>query len=192
MLTRVISGGQTGVDRAALDAAMALGIDVGGWCPCGRRALDGVIPAKYPLKETRGKSYQTRTKWNVRDSDASLILCLGEPSGGTALTIKHCKYLGKPFYIHLLNSEWGTYLDGEDFYGVPYWFNSRDIQVFNVAGPREGRYFPVYDQAHSLLTGIFRLLLGDSDDQNVCEPCVDYISQPSTVCERAVQQRMQV
>jgi len=71
VLEKIVSGGQAGVDRAALDAAMALGIDIGGWCPRGRRAIDGEIPAKYPLKETRGKSYQTRTMWNVRDSDAT-------------------------------------------------------------------------------------------------------------------------
>jgi len=172
---RIISGGQTGVDRAALDAAMELGIPVSGWCPRGRKALDGVIPDKYPLTETRGKAYQARTKWNVRDSDTTLILCLGEPSGGTALTIKYCEQLGKPFYVHCLNSEWGTYVDGEDFYGVIYWMNCHAIDVLNVAGPREGKYFPVYDQAHSFLTGVFRQQLGGN--QNVYEPSALYISQ---------------
>jgi len=188
-LKRVISGGQTGVDRAALDAAMDLGIEIGGWCPRGRKALDGVIPDKYPLQETRGKSYQTRTKWNVRDSDGTLILCLGEPSGGTALTIKHCEKLGKPFYVHRLNSEYGTYVGGNDFSGAGALFNC-NMQVLNVAGPREGKYFPVYDQAHSFLSGLFRQLL--NDDHNVYEPCAAYMVQPSIVCEQSVQQRMQV
>jgi len=171
---KVVSGGQTGVDRAALDAAMDSGIEVGGWCPRGRKALDGVIPAKYPLKETKGASYQTRTKWNVRDSDATLILCLGEPSGGTALTIKQCEKLGKPFYVHCLNSEYGTYLDGEDYGGVIYWMSCFDIQVLNVAGSREGKYFPVYDQARSFLTGVFRQLPGD---ESVYEPNTPYLYQ---------------
>jgi len=170
-LKRVISGGQTGVDRAALDAAMDSGLEVGGWCPRGRKALDGVIPARYPLTETRGKSYQTRTKWNVRDSDATLILCLGEPSGGTALTIKHCEKLGKPFYVHKLNSEYGTYVGS-----VGSWLSFKNIQVLNVAGPREGRYFPVYDQAHGFLSSLFRQLLGD--DQNVYEPKNYYQFEP--------------
>jgi len=100
-------------------------------------------------------------------------LCLGEPSGGTALTIKHCEQLGRPFYVYLLNSEYGTYLDGEDFYSVVYWFSCHDIQVLNVAGPREGKYFPVYDQAHSFLTGLLRQIL--NDDQNVYEPCAAYM-----------------
>jgi hypothetical protein len=125
----------------------------------------------------------------VRDSDATLILCLGEPSGGTALTIKYCEKLGRPFYVHRMNSEYGTYVDGEDFYSVVYWFNCHDIQVLNVAGPGGGKYFPVYGQAHSFLSGVFRLLL--DGDQNVCEPCVDYISQPSAVCERIVNEEVQ-
>jgi len=176
-LKRVISGGQTGVDRAALDAAMKLGIDVGGWCPRGRKALDGVIPARYPLTETRGKSYQTRTKWNVRDSDATLILCLGEPSGGTALTIKYCEQLGKPFYVHRLNSEWGTYLDGEYFGEVICWLNTLHVSVLNVAGPREGKYFPAYDQANSFLHGLFQQLLARDKHGTICEPESGYYWQ---------------
>ena len=73
---RVLSGGQTGVDRAALDAAIDLGLPVGGWCPKGRLAEDGVIPARYPLIETRSPLYAERTEWNVRDTDATLVLVL--------------------------------------------------------------------------------------------------------------------
>jgi len=167
-----VSGGQTGVDRAALDAAMALGLEVGGWCPRGRKSLDGTIPAKYPLQETRGTGYQTRTKWNVRDADATLILCMGEPSGGTALTVKYCEQLGKPFYVHRLNSEWGTYIDGEGCGDVLYWMNCNDIQVLNVAGPREGKYSPVYDQAYCCLKDLFQQVLISNDD--VYEPMAAY------------------
>jgi len=184
-LKRIISGGQTGVDRAALDAAMDSGLEIGGWCPRGRKALDGVIHAKYPLTETRGKSYQTRTKWNVRDSDATLILCLGEPSGGTALTIKHCEKLGKPFYVHKLNSEYGTYVGGVDFGGVGNGLSHQNIQVLNVAGPREGKYFPVYDQAYGFLSGLFRQLF--NGDHNAYEPCSAYMFQPDAVSESPAQ-----
>src|SRR5438309_682688 len=88
MLLRIISGGQTGVDRAALDAALACGVPCGGCCPQGRRAEDGPIAARYPLTETPSPDYPPRTERNVRDADATLILIKGMPSGGTALTIE--------------------------------------------------------------------------------------------------------
>jgi hypothetical protein len=72
MIGRLVSGGQTGVDRAALDVALKLGIPCGGWCPRGRQAEDGVIPARYPLAETPSEGYSERTRWNVRDADATL------------------------------------------------------------------------------------------------------------------------
>ena len=168
MLEKVISGGQSGVDRAALDAAMGAGITVGGWCPRGRKALDGVIPAKYPLQETRDKSYKTRTKWNVRDADATLILCRDEPTGGTALTIKQCEALDKPYYLYQLQGNNSTYVDGpENPYDLLYWFNSHQIRTLNVAGPREGRHCPIYTHAYGFLKELFSLLQNGSD---VCEP----------------------
>jgi hypothetical protein len=87
------------VDRAALDVALALGLPVGGWCPKGRRAEDGVIPARYPLVETPEPDYETRTRRNVEDSDGTLILNLGPPDGGTALTAAHARQIGKPCLI---------------------------------------------------------------------------------------------
>jgi len=161
-LKKVISGGQTGVDRAALDVAMALGIAVGGWCPRGRRAMDGEIPVKYPLIETQGKSYQTRTKWNVRDSDATLIICRDDPAGGTALTIKYCEQLGKPFTICQLNPAGTTEAVGKmhgaaDPDSLLHWLHYCHVQVLNVAGPREEKHCPIYAQAYALLSGLFQL-----------------------------------
>ena len=83
----VVSGGQTGVDRAALDVARELGIPCGGWCPRGRRAEDGPIPEAYPVRETPSTAYPERTAWNVRDSDGTLVITRGKPRGGTALTV---------------------------------------------------------------------------------------------------------
>ena len=76
MLAKIISGGQTGVDRAALDVAIAMGIPHGGWCPKGRRAEDGTIPARYHLAETRSAAYRQRTEWNVRDSEGTVIFTI--------------------------------------------------------------------------------------------------------------------
>src|SRR6516162_4541079 len=89
----VVSGGQTGVDRGALDAALGLGVPCGGWCPDGRRAEDGVIPARYPVTELRGAGYEERTHKNVEDSDGTLIITFGQVSGGTARTLEVCRKL---------------------------------------------------------------------------------------------------
>ncbi|MFW5955765.1 MAG: putative molybdenum carrier protein, partial [Rhodothermales bacterium] len=97
MLKKIISGGQTGVDRAALDASRSLGLELGGWCPAGRRAEDGPIDRSYPLKETEDADYATRTRKNVVDSDGTLIVSPGPLSGGTKLTRELAEGYGRPF-----------------------------------------------------------------------------------------------
>ncbi len=97
--SRVISGGQTGVDRAALDAALATGIDHGGWCPRGRRAEDGPIGPRYRLRETRSSRYHIRTRENVREADGTLILCCGSLSGGTQLTRRLARERSQPCLV---------------------------------------------------------------------------------------------
>jgi hypothetical protein len=96
MIAQVLSGGQTGVDRAALDVAIERGIPVSGWCPRGRRAEDGIIPDRYRLTETPSQDCAERIAWNVRDADATLILAWGTPTGGTLLTLDVCLKQGKP------------------------------------------------------------------------------------------------
>lgn len=138
-LSKIISGGQTGVDRAALDAAMELGIPCGGWCPRGRRSEDGAIPDNYPLQETGALSYNKRTKLNIHDSDGTLILNRGELDGGTAYTVVLAEKIGKP---HLIVD-----LEKADPQEVRKWFTEKDIRVLNVAGPREGKRPGIYQQA---------------------------------------------
>src|SRR5436309_586670 len=99
MIRRILSGGQTGVDRAALDVALALGLPCDGWCPRGRKAEDGPLPDRYPLRETPTDAYAERTAWNVRDADGTLVLLRGRPSGGTALTIELADRYGKPCLV---------------------------------------------------------------------------------------------
>ena len=96
MLEKIVSGGPTGADRAALDIALTLGLPVGGGCPQGRRAEDGVMPDRYPLTETPERDYDTRTRRNIEDADGTLILNLGKLDGGTALTARHARQIGQP------------------------------------------------------------------------------------------------
>ncbi len=130
MIERVVSGGQTGVDRGALDAALAAGVDCGGWCPKDRRAEDGTIPAKYPLKEMPSADYRDRTLRNVQDSDGTLILMTGKLSGGTALTREFALAKSKPLMLIDLDRP----LSPES---VLHWATKQGIRVLNVAGPRE-------------------------------------------------------
>ncbi|NBC47767.1 MAG: hypothetical protein GVY22_07230 [Gammaproteobacteria bacterium] len=133
-LRRVLSGGQTGVDRAALDVALEqaarLSLEVGGWCPRGRWAEDGAIPLRYPLQETPSAEPAQRTEWNLRDSDATLVLTRGELAGGTALTVALARDRGHPLRIVDLNLE-ATQGPIRD------WLHDASIGVLNVAGPRE-------------------------------------------------------
>ncbi|HRR56532.1 MAG TPA: putative molybdenum carrier protein [Acidobacteriota bacterium] len=149
MKPRVISGGQTGVDRAALDAAAAAGLRVGGWCPAGRLAEDGVIPSTYPLRETPTADYAQRTEWNVRDADATLICCAGPPGGGTAFTWRFAVECGKPvFLVELQEPPPPT--------SVLVWLRDMKIAVLNVAGPRESQAAGIYQTARFFLGEVFR------------------------------------
>lgn len=127
---RIVSGGQTGVDRAALDVAIALGIDHGGWCPRGRLAEDGQIPARYQLRETDSSDYAVRTEQNVIDSDGTLVLYLGQMSGGTELTRRVARKHRRP----VLEIDLANQPNAGD---VHRWLDTNNIQVLNVAGPRE-------------------------------------------------------
>jgi len=139
-LKKVVSGGQTGVDRAALDAALELKVPCGGWCPKGRLAEDGPLPARYPLTETPTSEYAQRTEWNVRDSDGTLILSYGEPTGGTAQTIDVAKRLKKPHLILDLTER-------PSAQAVHAWALAHAIAVLNVAGPRESKCPGIYAMA---------------------------------------------
>ncbi len=143
-LERVVSGGQTGVDRAALDVALELGLGCGGWCPQGRRAEDGALHAKYPLRETPLPDYAQRTEWNVRDADGTLILTRGSPTEGTAATVELARRYGKPHLVLDLEQ-------GADAAAARQWLAKRKLKVLNVAGPRESKCPGIYAQAVALL-----------------------------------------
>ena len=148
---KIISGGQTGVDRGALDAAMALGISHGGWCPRGRLAEDGTIPRRYRLRETQSSEYPQRTEQNVLDSDATLIICRGDPRGGTELTVHLATKHGKPCWI----------VDLDDLpdavaarHNIRRWLESNNVAVLNVAGPRQSQSSGIAAAAEKFISGL--------------------------------------
>lgn len=150
-LVEIVSGGQTGVDRAALDVALERGLRCGGWCPSGRRAEDGAIPARYPLRETPSTAYPERTEWNVRDSDGTLVLHRGPLRGGTALTLGLARRLGRPaLAVDLTAAPCAE--------AVRDWIARERIGRLNVAGPRESEHPGVHDQAAAFLREVLRAL----------------------------------
>jgi hypothetical protein len=141
---RVISGGQTGVDRAALDVAIALDVPHGGWCPLGRLAEDGRIPDCYQLQETDSPEYPVRTERNVLESDATIVLCRGTPTGGTDLTIRMARKHHRPCLV--VDLELPRPPDE-----VRRWLKGHRVRVLNVAGPREGQNPGIGRQAGEFL-----------------------------------------
>jgi hypothetical protein len=144
---RVVSGGQTGVDRAALDAALRLGVPCGGWCPAGRLAEDGTIPARYPLTELPSAAYDERTRKNVEDSDATLIVTFGDASGGTAYTIAVCARLARP---HLIVDA-STLTREEAVRRAVRFVREEGVGQLNVAGPRASGEPRAYQFAYALV-----------------------------------------
>jgi hypothetical protein len=125
----IVSGGQTGVDRGALDAAIALNISHGGWCPRGRLAEDGRIPSRYELRETEAIEYAVRTERNVVDSCGTLLLFNGRMQRGTLLTYRLAKKHVRP--VHRVRLD--TSLDVGQ---IQLWLLDHQVKVLNVAGPR--------------------------------------------------------
>ncbi len=131
---KIISGGQTGVDRGALDAALAKGARCGGWCPEGRQAEDGEIPPRYPMTVLPGAGYRERTRQNVLDSDATVIIYFGqvEPNSGTELTLNQCINAARPYLLIDANSVSVDKAASE----VLAFCQSNNVQRLNLAGPR--------------------------------------------------------
>lgn len=143
----IVSGGQTGADRAALDCAIRNDVPHGGWCPRGRKAEDGLLDTKYLLQETESAGYIQRTRRNVIDSDGTLIVNNGKLEGGTLATAKLAGKLGKPYLVLRLDSgvgdeETGRLLD---------WLRRESIETLNVAGPRESKRPGIYSLTNELL-----------------------------------------
>lgn len=152
------------MDRAALDVALELHIPCGGWCPKGRKAEGGSLDPKYPLKETESFDYAVRTEWNVRDSDGTLVITRGKPTGGTAYTIAMARVHKKPCLVVDLENvsfprkresqvnERDPHFRGDD---IERWLVDNNIHILNIAGPRESNIKGIYNDAKTLLLEVF-------------------------------------
>lgn len=158
-VSRIVSGGQTGVDRAALDVAIFLEIHHGGWCPRGRKAEDGPISDVYQLTETGSSSYVVRTEKNVTDSDGTLILYRNRMSRGTALTASFTRRHVRPCLAidisAMQSSDSSADWIGKKVEEIHAWLMQEAIETLNVAGPRESTSSGITADAHTLLLNAF-------------------------------------
>jgi hypothetical protein len=156
LITTIVSGGQTGADRAALDVAMAWGIAVAGWVPNGRMAEDGPIPLRYTgLRETLSADPAERTRLNVRDCDGSLILSHGALRGGSLLAAVTARQMGRPLlHVDLMRHDMA-----EAVAMIAGWIRTQRIRALGVGGPRASEDARVYDATVVLLSGLLGWLL---------------------------------
>jgi hypothetical protein len=152
-LRRIVSGGQTGVDRGALDAALAAGIDCGGWAPGDRSAEDGVIPERYPLILLPNGSNRQRTRLNVVDSDGTAILYYESLQGGARLTRNLCALLKRPYILINARKTPDPLAAAE---AVARFVEGNGIQTLNVAGPRASGWEAGYRFALDVVSGVVR------------------------------------
>jgi hypothetical protein len=150
-LAKIISGGQTGIDRGTLDAAIACGFPCGGWCPSGRLAEDGRIPDRYPVIELREGGYRQRTLRNVLESDGAAILYFAQIEGGTEETLLFCIEKHKPYKLidaEEVSAERAAFL-------LVSFVQHYGIEVLNVAGPRQSQA----PHAHAYAYAVINVLL---------------------------------
>ena len=144
---KIISGGQTGVDRAALDVALRHGIESGGWCPAERLDEFGKIPDHYPIQELQGSSFTERTLQNVKDSDGTIVVYPGKLEGGTEQTVRFCIELKRPHELidaSKISTEGAVKLIGD-------FVDKNKINILNLAGPRQSEWPEGYDYASRVL-----------------------------------------
>ena len=150
---KIISGGQTGVDRAALDVALKHGIECGGWCPTGRLDEFGRIPAQYPAQELEAGGFGERTLQNVKDSDGTLIIYPGKLGGGTEQTVRFCVEQQRP--QELIDASKVSAQDAATL--IAGFVRKHKIDILNVAGSRQSEWAKGYDYAFRVLNRFLEL-----------------------------------
>ena len=150
---KIISGGQTGVDRAALDVALNHGIDCGGWCPAGRLDEFGRIPDRYPLQELESGGFTERTLQNVKDSDGTVIIYPGKIAGGTEQTVRFCQDLQRPY--ELIDASGVSAEDAAKL--ISDFVRKHKIEILNFAGPRQTGWPEGYHYASRVLEVFLKL-----------------------------------
>ncbi|MCG6187975.1 putative molybdenum carrier protein [Maribellus maritimus] len=152
MCQKIISGGQTGVDRGALDACLNNNFSHGGWCPKGRMAEDGRIDIKYKLDETGESNYNSRTYKNVRNSNATLIIVNGDLKGGTLLTQQIATQMKKPVLILFPEKP-----DAKDsFLKMITFIQNNNVSILNIAGPRKSEWIQGYQYSFQLVSDFIK------------------------------------
>ncbi len=157
MVKKIISGGQTGVDQAALDVAIKLDIPHGGWIPKGRLTENGVLDDKYQLKEMATASYNKRTEQNVIDADGTLIISRGKLTGGSEYTREMIQYHNRP-WLHLDLAKINAFQAARE---IRDWIADHGIEILNVAGPRASKDPTIYRATADILETAFYLDLVD-------------------------------
>ena len=177
MIKRIVSGGQTGVDRAALDVAIKLGIAHGGWIPRGRLTENGPLPKKYHLKETSSSRYSVRTEKNVVDTDGTLILSHGELIDGTEYTRKMAIRHSRP-WLHIDLVQTAAFHAATT---ITHWIREKKIEILNVAGARASEDPAIYSDTLSILESVYYLGLVENNmtgGDKVINPLKLQLKQP--------------
>ena len=146
-MIKIISGGQTGVDRGALQAALDWQVSCGGWCPAGRKAEDGRIPVHFPVTELTGAGYAQRTERNVLDSEATVLIYFGTISGGSRLTLHCCRQANRPS----LEIDASKIATAEAAQRMLAFVGEHKVVCLNIAGPRESSTPGAAEQARQIV-----------------------------------------
>jgi len=178
LIKKIISGAQTGADRAALDFAIDNEIPHGGWVPKGRKAEDGIISQRYGVKESPSADYGRRTELNVIDSDGTLIISHGKLTEGSALTQRLAQKHNKP----CLHIDLNQIPEFKSAIEITHWINRHGIEVLNVAGPRASKDSIIYDSTMDILETVFHLMVIETN-------MPDFINRPYEIDDPAINQK---